>query len=106
MIISDDNHKRSKKVDTRQELEERLEIVLSEIMSEVQSHKGSFFDGELEESISLLKEAREILKQLNSDNYINDDEEMDEKASNKRLRSGGDDDEDGFGWGDDYEDGY
>lgn len=93
-------------MDTRQELEERLEIVLSEIMSEVQSRKGSFFDGELEEAISLLKEAREILKQLNSDNYINDDEEMDEKASNKRIKAIGDDDEDGFGWGDDYEDGY
>lgn len=93
-------------MDTRQELEERLEIVLSEIMSEVQSRKGSFFDGELEEAVSLLKEAREILKQLNNDNYINDDEEMDEKTSGKRTKSMGDDDEDGFGWVNDYEDEY
>ncbi len=94
-------------MDTRQELEERLETVLSEIMSEVSSHKGSFFEGELQESISLLKEAREILKQLNSDNYIND-EEIDGRgrSSSKRLRRTDEDEDDGLIWSDDYEDGY
>lgn len=94
-------------MDTRQELEERLEIVLSEIMGEVNARKGSFFDGELEEAVSLLKEAREILKQLNSDNYINDDD-MDEdvRGSNKRARSVDDDEEGTLPWGDDYEDEY
>jgi hypothetical protein len=93
-------------MDTRQELEERLEIALSEIMSEVNSRKGSFFEGELSEAISLLKEAREILKQLNSDNYIND-EDMDDdmRVSGKRSRLT-DEEDDGLGWGDDYEDGY
>ena len=93
-------------MDTRQELEERLEIVLSEIMSEVSARKGSFFEGELDEAISFLKEAREILKQLNNDDYIND-EDMDDdvRVSGKRPRST-DDEDDGLIWSDDYEDGY
>jgi hypothetical protein len=64
-------------METRQELEERLETVLNDILSEVQARKGEVFDGNLEDALSFLKEAQTILNQLNDDNYEEDEEETD-----------------------------
>jgi hypothetical protein len=92
------------KMDTRQELEERLESILSEIAYEVQIRKGGSFNGELSDAISMLKEAKDVLKTLNSDNYIDEDEEeLDEDFTEKKRKSNRKLDLD---WEDDYEDGY
>lgn len=89
-------------MDTREELEERLEMVLSDIMTEVSSRKGSQFAGELEEAISFLKEAKDILKQLNDDDYVSDENEDEDAVSVKKGRSARGSDS----WDDDYDDGY
>ena len=62
-------------METRQELEERLETLLNDILSEVQARKDSAFDGELEDALSYLKEAQTILNQLNDDSYDEDEED-------------------------------
>jgi hypothetical protein len=90
-------------MDTRQELEERLEMVLSDIMAEITSRKGSQFAGELDEAISFLKEAKDILKQLNDDDYVSDEEEDEDVVSVKKGRTANGDD---LAWDDDYDDGY
>lgn len=85
-------------METRQELEERLEILLSDILTEVQSRNGEKFDGELEDALEMLKETKSILKQLNQDDYEGEEEENDATTgSNKRQD---------LLWNDDYEDGY
>ncbi len=90
-------------MDTRQELEERLEMVLSDIIMEVTSRKGTEFAGELSEAISFLKEAKEILKQLNDDNYVSDENEDEDAVSVKKKRTRYEND---LMWDDDYDDGY
>lgn len=103
MILSIKNQ--GEKMETRQELEERLEAALSEIMEEVSSRKGCLFAGDLDEAISVLKEVKGILKQLNADDYVSDDDDDDgEMVSGKKNRS--DDSEMELSWDDDYEDGY
>lgn len=89
-------------METRQELEERLEILMAEIMEEVLSRRGCQFEGDLDEAISLLKEVKTILKQLNADDYISDEDE-EAAVSVKKSRS---EDTEGLLWDDDYEDGY
>lgn len=97
-------------METRQELEERLETLLSDILNEVQSRQGQSFDGELEDAIILLKEVKLVLKQLNEDKY--DEDEMDEEdggiAFHKRkIQREEDEDEDSvLIWKDDYDEGY
>lgn len=94
-------------MDTRQELEERLETVLTDILTEVQACRGEPFDGRLEDAVSFLKEAKDILKQLNNDHYMDEDNEDDEEEdrSGRRMRAKNSD-EDDLDWGDDYDDGY
>jgi hypothetical protein len=92
-------------METRQELEERLEAALSEIMEEVVSRKGCLFAGDLDEAISVLKEIKGILKQLNADDYVSDEDDDDiEVVSRKKNRS--DNSEIELSWDDDYDDGY
>lgn len=93
-------------METRQELEERLESLLADILNEVQSRQGQSFDGELEEAILLLKELKLVLKQLNEDKYENEEEEDEEDIKPRSARSKMVDDEDDSVWNDDYEDGY
>jgi hypothetical protein len=90
-------------METRQELEERLEAALSEIMEEVSSRKGCLFAGDLDDAISVLKEVKGILKQLNADDYVSDEDEDEEMVSTKKNRS---EDTEGLLWDDDYDDGY
>ena len=90
-------------METRQELEERLEIILTEIMSEVKTKKGLKFDGDLEESIELLREVKNLLKQLNRDDYINDDfDEDSDFAFTKNKLFEEEQDDDTFWDDDDY----
>jgi hypothetical protein len=93
-------------METRQELEERLESLLAEIANEVQLRQGQSFDGELEDAILLLKEVKVVLKQLNDDKYEEEEGEVDEDESDTKLRKRTNDDDDDMMWGDDYEDGY
>lgn len=68
-------------METRSELETTLETLLLDIIDEVNSRGGRKFDGDLEDALEYLSQAKLILNQLNKDKYedATDSEESDLK---------------------------
>lgn len=93
-------------MDTRQELEEKLETTLNEVINEVKMRKGERFDGDLDEAFSLLKEARKLLKNLNDDYYVDDEDSDNDLRKTVRKGKTLDEDDESLLWGDDYDDDY
>lgn len=82
-------------MENRKELEAALEGIFMDIMDDVASKHGRLFDGDLEDSLERLAEAKTILQQLNKDRY-EDAEDYDDTAGGSDIKDFDDDDDDDY----------
>lgn len=80
-------------MESRKELEAALEGLFMDIIDDIGSKHGRLFDGDLEDSLERLAEAKTILQQLNKDKY-EDAEDYDDDSV--KSGSGDFDDDDDY----------
>lgn len=78
-------------MENRKELESALEGIFMDIMDDIVARDGRLFDGDLEDSLERLAEAKTILQQLNKDKY---EDAEDYEEPKKPDQSDFDDDDD------------